>query len=212
MSLHLGDLAPDFTAETTHGPLRFHEWKGTSWAVLFSHPRDFTPVCTTELGAVARLKPEFDRRGTKVIGLSVDSVDTHRAWERDIEDVTHHAVNFPMIGDTGRTVARLYGMIPPSAADSSTVRSAFVISPDHRIKLIVTYPQSTGRNFHEILRAIDSLQLTATYQVSTPADWKQGDDVIILPSVSDEDAARMFPRRWLTSKPYLRVTPQPDLV
>ena len=212
MSLQLGDLAPDFTAETTRGPLRFHEWKGSSWAILFSHPRDFTPVCTTELGAVAGLKPEFDRRGTKVVGLSVDPVETHHAWERDIEDVTRHAVNFPMIGDPTRAVAQLYGMIHPNAADSATVRSVFVIAPDHRIKLIVTYPQSTGRNFHEILRALDSLQLTAAYQVSTPADWKQGDDVIILPSVSDEDAARMFPRRWLTSKPYLRITPQPDLV
>lgn len=211
MTLQLGDLAPDFTAETTHGPLQFHGWKGPAWAVLFSHPRDFTPVCTTELGAVARLKPEFDRRRTKVIGLSVDSVESHRAWERDIEDVTRHAVNFPLIADPDRVVARLYGMIHPNAADNTTVRSVFVIGPDHRVKLTLTYPQSTGRNFQEILRAIDSLQLTADYKVSTPADWKQGDDVIILPSISDEEAARLFPRRWMTSKPYLRVTPQPDI-
>jgi alkyl hydroperoxide reductase subunit AhpC len=180
--------------------------------VLFSHPKDFTPVCTTELGTVARLKPEFDRRRVKVIGLSIDSVETHRAWERDIEDVTRHAVNFPLIGDPERRVAELYGLIHPNAADTTTVRSLFVIGPEHRIKLIVTYPQSTGRNFAEILRVIDSLQLTAAYQVSTPADWKHGDDVIILPSVSEEDAARLFPRRWLTSKPYLRITPQPDFV
>lgn len=212
MTLQLGDLAPDFTAETTHGPIQFHQWKGSSWAVLFSHPRDFTPVCTTELGAVARLKPEFDRRSTMVIGLSVDSVDTHRLWERDIEDVTRHAVNFPMIGDTDRAVARLYGMIQPNATDTTTVRSVFVVGPDNKIKLMITYPQSTGRNFHEILRAIDSLQLTANYRVSTPANWQQGDDVIILPSVTDEEAVKLFPRRWLTSKPYLRITPQPDRV
>lgn len=211
MTLQIGDLAPDFSAETTHGPLQFHQWKGSSWAVLFSHPRDFTPVCTTELGAVARLKPEFERRRTKVIGLSVDSVDTHRAWERDIEEVTRHAVNIPMIGDTDRVIARLYGMLHPNAADTTTVRSVFVIGPDHRIKLTITYPRSTGRNFHELLRAIDSMQLTANYKVSTPANWQHGDDVIILPSVSDEEAATLFPRRWLTSKPYLRITPQPDL-
>ncbi|MGH7484397.1 MAG: peroxiredoxin [bacterium] len=211
MSLRLGDIAPDFSADTTEGTIRFHEWKGNSWAVLFSHPKDFTPVCTTELGAVAALKDEFERRHTKVIGLSVDSVETHRAWEKDILDVTRHSVNFPLIGDVGGVIASLYGMLHPNASDNATVRSAFIIGPDNKIKLMITYPQSTGRNFHELLRALDSLQLTANYKVSTPANWKQGEDVIILPSISDAEAAKLFPRRWITSKPYLRIIPQPDL-
>lgn len=209
MTLQLGDLAPDFTADTTHGPIRFHEWKGKDWAVLFSHPRDFTPVCTTELGAVARLLPEFTKRNCKVIGLSVDPVEAHRRWEADIADVTGYAVNFPMIGDADRKVADLYGMIHPNAADTTTVRSVFVIGPDNRVKLSITYPQSTGRNFGEILRAIDSLQLTATYQVSTPADWVAGEDVIIIPAVSDEQAREKFPHGWRALKPYLRLTQQP---
>lgn len=210
MSLQLGDIAPDFTADTTAGPLRFHEWKGTSWAVLFSHPKDFTPVCTTELGAVAKLKPEFDRRNTKVIGLSVDPVASHVQWEGDIAEVTGNTVNFPMIGDPDRAVAGLYGMIHPNASDTMTVRSVFVIGPDNKIKLTLTYPASTGRNFEEILRVIDSLQLTATYQVSTPADWTDGQDVIIVPAVSDDDAKTKFPKGWVAKKPYLRVTPQPN--
>jgi alkyl hydroperoxide reductase subunit AhpC len=212
VTLRLGDLAPDFTADTTHGRIRFHEWKGDAWAVLFAHPRDFTPVCTTELASVARLKPEFDRRNARILGLSVDPVATHVAWERDIAEVGKQEVNFPLIGDSERAVARLYGMIRPEDAETATVRSLFVIGPDHRVKLMITYPQSTGRNFLEVLRAIDSLQLTANYSVSTPADWKQGDDVIILPSISDADARKKFPRGWKASKPYLRVTPQPDLV
>ncbi len=210
MALQLGDIAPDFTADTTAGSLRFHEWKGTSWAVLFSHPKDFTPVCTTELGAVAKLKPEFDRRNTKVIGLSVDPVTSHVQWEGDIAEVTGNTVNFPMIGDPDRAVAGLYGMIHPNASDTMTVRSVFVIGPDNKIKLTLTYPASTGRNFEEILRVIDSLQLTATYQVSTPADWTDGQDVIIVPAVSDDDAKTKFPKGWVTKKPYLRVTPQPN--
>lgn len=210
MSLQLGDIAPDFTADTTAGSLRFHEWKGTSWAVLFSHPKDFTPVCTTELGAVAKLKPEFDRRNTKVIGLSVDPVASHVQWEGDIAEVTGNTVNFPMIGDPDRAVAGLYGMIHPNASDTMTVRSVFVIGPDNKIKLTLTYPASTGRNFEEILRVIDSLQLTATYQVSTPADWTDGQDVIIVPAVSDDDAKTKFPKGWVAKKPYLRVTPQPN--
>ncbi len=210
MALQLGDLAPDFTADTTTGPLRFHEWKGTSWAVLFSHPKDFTPVCTTELGAVAKLKPEFDRRNTKVIGLSVDPVASHVQWEGDIAEVTGNTVNFPMIGDPDRTVAGLYGMIHPNASDTATVRSVFVIGPDHKVKLTLTYPASTGRNFEEVLRVIDSLQLTANFQVSTPADWKDGQDVIIVPAVSDDDAKTKFPKGWVAKKPYLRVTPQPN--
>lgn len=209
MPLQLEDLAPDFVAETTDGSISFHDWKGTAWAVLFSHPKDFTPVCTTELGAVARLKPEFDRRNIKVIGLSVDPVESHRRWEGDIKDVTGAAVNFPMIGDPDRQVASLYGMIHPNAATTATVRSVIVISPDNKIKLMITYPQSTGRNFAEILRAIDSLQLTAKHSVSTPADWQAGEDVIIIPAVSDEEAKTRFPLGWVAKKPYLRVTPQP---
>jgi len=210
MALQLGDVAPDFSADTTHGPIRFHEWKGTSWAVLFSHPKDFTPVCTTELGAAARLKPEFDRRNCKIIGLSVDSVASHHQWEGDITDVTGQVVNFPMIGDPDRAVSNLYGMIHPNANDTMTVRSVFVIGPDHKVKLMLTYPASTGRNFDEILRVVDSLQLTANYQVATPADWQSGQDVIIVTAVSDQDAKTKFPKGFVAKKPYLRVTPQPD--
>ena len=210
MALQLGDPAPDFTAETTEGKLNFYEFLGDSWGVLFSHPRDFTPVCTTELGAVARLKDEFDKRNTKVIGLSVDPVDSHEKWADDIEQTQGARVNFPLIGDPDRSVADLFGMIHPNASDTTTVRSVFVVGPDKKVKLTLTYPQSTGRNFEEILRVIDSLQLTANYQVSTPADWKDGDDVIILPAVSDEDAKGKFPKGWDAQKPYLRVTPQPN--
>ena len=210
MAIRLGDDAPDFTADTTQGPVSFHQWKGNSWAVLFSHPKDFTPVCTTELGAVAALKPEFDKRNTKIIGLSVDPVESHRKWEGDIRDVTGHTVNFPMIGDPDRSVASLYDMVHPNASDTMTVRSVFVIGPDNKVKLTLTYPAATGRNFQELLRLIDSLQLTAGYSVATPADWKQGDDVIIVTSVSDEDAKKKFPKGFEAKKPYLRVTPQPS--
>ena len=209
MAIRLGDIAPDFTAETTMGPVSFHDWKGNSWAVLFSHPKDFTPVCTTELGRAAQLKPEFEKRNCKIIGLSVDPVDSHQRWEGDIKEVTGHEVNFPMIGDPDRKVSILYDMIHPNAADNVTVRSVFIVGPDHKVKLTITYPQSTGRNFDEILRVIDSLQLTAGHQVSTPVDWKQGEDVIIIPAVSDEDARKKFPKGWVAKKPYLRVTPQP---
>jgi len=208
MSLQLGDEAPDFTAETTEGTIRFHEWLGDRWGVLFSHPKDFTPVCTTELGAVAKLKPEFDKRNTKVIGISVDPLDSHEGWAKDIKDVTGAAPNFPMIADPDRKVAGLYGMIHPNAADTTTVRSVFIVGPDKKVKLTLTYPQSTGRNFEELLRVIDSLQLTAGHKVSTPADWKQGEDVIIVPAVSDEEAKERFPG-YKTVKPYLRTTPQP---
>ncbi|HLG06215.1 MAG TPA: peroxiredoxin [Gemmatimonadales bacterium] len=209
MAIRLGDIAPDFTAETTMGPVSFHDWKGNSWAVLFSHPKDFTPVCTTELGRAAQLKPEFEKRNCKIIGLSVDPVDSHQRWEGDIKEVTGHEVNFPMIGDPDRKVSILYDMIHPNAADNVTVRSVFIVGPDHKVKLTITYPQSTGRNFDEIIRVIDSLQLTAGHQVSTPVDWKQGEDVIIIPAVSDEDARKKFPKGWVAKKPYLRVTPQP---
>lgn len=210
MSIRLGDEAPNFTAETTQGPLDFHKWKGTSWAVLFSHPKDFTPVCTTELGALAGLKGEFDRRNTKVIGLSVDPVDSHVKWEGDIEEVTGHAVNFPMIADPDKTIANLYGMIHPNAGDTMTVRSVFIVAPDNKVRLTLTYPASTGRNFQELLRVIDSMQLTASHSVATPADWKDGDDVIVMNSVSDEDARKKFPKGVVAKKPYLRVTPQPN--
>ena len=209
MAVRLGDEAPDFTAETTEGRINFHQWKGASWAVLFSHPRDFTPVCTTELGAVAALKPEFDARETKVIGLSVDPLEGHHRWKDDIRDVTGHSLNFPLIADPDRTVANLYDMIHPNASDTATVRSVFVIGADNKVKLTLTYPASTGRNFQELLRVIDSLQLTARHSVATPADWKQGEDVIIVPAVSDEDARTRFPRGFVAKKPYLRVTPQP---
>jgi alkyl hydroperoxide reductase subunit AhpC len=208
MALQLGDEAPDFTAETTEGTVHFHEWLGDKWGVLFSHPKDYTPVCTTELGAVAKLKPEFEKRNAKVIGLSVDPLDSHKGWSKDIKDVTGTAPNFPMIADQDRTVAGLYGMIHPNAADTTTVRSVFVIGPDKKIKLTLTYPASTGRNFEELVRVLDSLQLTAKHQVSTPSDWKQGEDVIIVPAVSDEDAQKRFPG-FTTVKPYLRTTPQP---
>jgi thioredoxin-dependent peroxiredoxin len=209
MALRLGDIAPDFTAPTTQGDISFHDWLGTSWGVLFSHPKDFTPVCTTELGRVAKLKPEFDKRNVKVIGLSVDNVDSHVKWEGDIEETQGTAVNFPMIGDSDRKVADLYDMIHPNANDTMTVRSVFVIGADKKIKLMITYPASTGRNFDEILRVIDSLQLTAQYKVATPVDWKSGGDVIIGSAVTDEEAKTLFPQGWTTVKPYLRVLPQP---
>ncbi|MCC7042875.1 MAG: peroxiredoxin [Acidobacteria bacterium] len=209
MALRLGDVAPNFTAETTEGTIDFHQWKGSSWAVLFSHPRDFTPVCTTELGAVANLKPEFARRNTKVIGLSVDPLESHGRWVQDIRDVTGATVNFPMIADPDQKVATLYDMIHPNASDTATVRSVFVIGPDNKIKLTLTYPASTGRNFQELLRVIDSLQLTAKHQVATPADWNAGEDVIITMAVSDEDAQKRFPG-YVAKKPYLRITPQPE--
>ena len=210
MAIRLGDEAPDFVADTTEGPIQFHAWKAGSWAVLFSHPKDFTPVCTTELGAVAALKPEFDRRGVKVLGLSVDPLDSHRRWVGDIRDVTGHALNFPLIADPERTVARLYDMIHPNASETFTVRSVFVIGPDNKVKLTLTYPASTGRNFPELLRAIDSLQLTAGYAVATPADWRDGEDVIVSAAITDEEARVRFPRGFVTKKPYLRVTPQPN--
>jgi len=210
MALRLGDIAPDFTADTTEGKIDFYQWKGNSWAVLFSHPKDFTPVCTTELGALAKLKNDFDKRNTKVIGLSVDPVDSHQRWAGDIQDVTGAALNYPLIADPDRKIAQLYDMIHPNASETVTVRSVFIVGPDNKIKLTLTYPQSTGRNFAELLRVIDSLQLTANYSVSTPADWKQGEDVIIVPAVSDEDARKKFPKGFTAKKPYLRVTPQPD--
>ncbi len=208
MTIQLGDVAPDFTAESTEGEIHFHDFLGDSWGVLFSHPADFTPVCTTELGRVAALKGEFEKRNTKVVGLSVDPLDKHAAWSQDIEDVTGHKLNFPLIADKNHEVADLYGMIHPNASDTMTVRSVFVIGPDKKVKLTLTYPAATGRDFGEILRTIDSLQLTAKYKVATPADWKQGEDVIITTAVSDEEAAERFPG-YETVKPYLRKTPQP---
>jgi len=208
-ALQLGDIAPDFEADTTEGPIRFHAWLGNSWGVLFSHPKDFTPVCTTELGYTARLKPEFDKRGVKVIGLSVDPLDAHRQWSKDIEETQGTAPNFPMIADPGRKIAGLYDMIHPNASDTLTIRSAFIIGPDKKIKLSINYPASTGRNFVEILRVIDSLQLTAKHQVATPVNWKSGEDVIIVPSVSDEEARKKYPGGWKAPKPYLRIIPQP---
>ena len=209
MTVRLGDTAPDFTADTTQGTINFHEWLGDSWGVLFSHPKDFTPVCTTELGYVARIKPDFDKRNVKVIGLSVDPVDSHVKWEADIAETQGTAVNFPMIGDGDKKVSDLYEMIHPNASDTMTVRSVFIIGPDKKIKLSLTYPASTGRNFDEILRVIDSLQLTAKFKVATPANWVNGDDVIIGAAVSDEDAKTLFPQGWKTVKPYLRVLAQP---
>lgn len=211
MAVRLGDTAPDFTADTTQGPINFHEWLGDSWGVLFSHPKDFTPVCTTELGYVAKIKPEFDKRNVKVIGLSVDPVDSHKQWEQDIAETQGSPVNFPMIGDPDRKVADLYDMIHPAASDTATVRSVFVIGPDKKVKLTITYPASTGRNFDEILRVIDSLQLTAGYKVATPANWQHGNDVIIVPAVSNDEAKELFPNGWDEQKPYLRVTKQPNL-
>jgi alkyl hydroperoxide reductase subunit AhpC len=209
MALQLGDDAPDFTAESTEGTIRFHEYLGNGWGVLFSHPKDFTPVCTTELGRVAALKPEFDKRNTKVVGLSVDPLDSHKGWANDIKETQGHALNFPLLADPDRKVANLYGMIHPNASDTFTVRSVFVVGPDKKIKLTLTYPASTGRNFDEILRVIDSLQLTAKHKVATPSDWKQGEDVIIVPSVSDADAKSLFPTGWKTVRPYLRLVAQP---
>ncbi|HEY8545700.1 MAG TPA: peroxiredoxin [Acidimicrobiales bacterium] len=209
MSIRLGDDAPNFTAETTEGTLDFYEWKGDSWAVLFSHPKDYTPVCTTELGRVAALKPEFDKRNVKVIGLSVDPLDSHHGWKQDIADVTGSELNYPLIADEDKKVADLYDLIHPNASDTATVRSVFVIGPDNKVKLTLTYPASTGRNFDELLRVIDSLQLTANHSVATPADWKHGEDVIIVPALSDEEAKEKFPQGWEAKKPYLRVTKQP---
>jgi alkyl hydroperoxide reductase subunit AhpC len=218
MTLKINDIAPDFEADTTEGRLKFHEWIGDKWAVLFSHPKDFTPVCTTELGYMAKIKPEFDKRGVKIIGLSVDPVDKHASWANDIKETQGHAPNYPMIGDTDYNVAKLYGMLPASvsgdaskrtATDNLTVRNVFVIGPDKKIKLILVYPMTTGRNFDEVLRVIDSLQLSAKHKVATPANWKQGEDVIIAGSVSDEDAKKTYPNGWKAPKPYLRVVPQP---
>jgi alkyl hydroperoxide reductase subunit AhpC len=211
MILQLGDTAPDFSADTTEGPIRFHEWLGNSWGILFSHPADFTPVCTTELGEVARIKSEFDKRNTKVIAVSVDDVESHRRWVPDINETQHTQVNFPIIGDEGGKVAELYGMIHPKADDKQTVRSVFIIGPDKKIKLIITYPASTGRNFQEIIRVLDSLQLTANYSVSTPVNWEYGEDCIISTSVSDEEIPAKFPKGHKRVKPYLRITPQPNL-
>jgi len=218
MGLRIGDLAPNFDAETTEGPIHFHEWIGDSWAVLFSHPKDFTPVCTTELGYMAKIKPEFDKRNTKIIGLSVDPVSKHDGWARDIEETQGFAPNYPMIGDTELKVAKLYGMLPAelqgsadgrTAADNQTVRNVFVVGPDKKIKLILVYPMTTGRNFDEVLRVIDSLQLTAKHKVSTPVNWHQGEDVIIAGSVSDEDAKKTYPDGWKAPRPYIRIVPQP---
>jgi alkyl hydroperoxide reductase subunit AhpC len=218
MALPIGAVAPDFEAETTDGKIRFHDWIGNSWAMLFSHPKDFTPVCTTELGALARLKPEFDKRGVKLMGLSVDPVDRHSKWAEDIKETQGAAPNYPMIGDTDYNVSKLYDMLPASTsgdplkrtpADNLTVRNVFVIGPDKKVKLVLVYPMTTGRNFQEILRAIDSLQLTAKHSVSTPADWKQGEDVIISGSVSDEQAKQTYPQGWKSPKPYIRIVPQP---
>jgi len=209
MAIRLGDEAPDFTAPTTQGEIHFHEWLGDSWGILFSHPKDFTPVCTTELGYIAKIKPEFDKRNVKVIGLSVDSLESHEKWGADIQETQGTAVNFPMIGDPDRKVADLYDMVHPNANDTLTVRSVFVIGPDKKVKLMITYPAATGRNFDEILRVIDSLQLTANYKVATPVNWKEGEDVIIGSAVSDEEAKQLFPQGWTTVKPYLRTLPQP---
>jgi thioredoxin-dependent peroxiredoxin len=209
MAIRLGDTAPDFTAETTEGTIKFHEWLGDSWGVLFSHPKDFTPVCTTELAEAAKLKPEFDKRNVKVLALSVDSVEDHKRWTGDIEETQGKAPNYPIIGDPDRKVSDLYDMIHPNANDTLTVRSVFVIGPDKKVKLTLTYPASTGRNFDELLRVIDSLQLTAKHQVATPANWTEGDEVIIVPSLSNEEAKSKFPGGWRELKPYLRMVPQP---
>ncbi len=217
-ALQIGSVAPDFEAETTEGRIRFHDWIGDSWAVLFSHPKDFTPVCTTELGAMAKLKPEFDRRRTKIVGLSVDPVSSHKKWSDDIAETQGQAPNFPMIGDPNLEVSKLYGMLPAdlegtcdgrTAADNQTVRNVFVIGPDKKIKLILVYPMTTGRNFAEVLRVIDSMQLTAAHRVATPVNWKQGEDVIIAGSVSDDEARKIYPDGWNAPRPYLRIVPQP---
>jgi len=218
MALHIGDDAPDFTAETTQGKIRFHEWIGDSWAILFSHPKDFTPVCTTELGYMAKLQPDFAKRNTKVIGLSIDPVDDHQRWAKDIEETQGYAPNYPMIGDADLSVATLYDMIHPNASakkegrtavDNATIRSVFIVGPDKKIKLVLTYPMSTGRNFDEVLRVLDSLQLTAKHKVATPVNWKSGEDVIIVPAVSDDEARKKYPEGWKSPKPYLRIVPQP---
>ncbi len=218
MTLRIGDMAPDFEADTTEGHIKFHDWIGDSWAVLFSHPKDFTPVCTTELGYMAKLKPEFDKRHTKVIGLSVDPVDNHKRWSADIKETQGHAPNYPMIGDTTLEISKQWGMLPAelkgtsegrTPADNQTVRNVFVVGPDKKIKLIIAYPMTTGRNFDEVLRVIDSLQLTAKHKVATPVNWKQGEDVIIVGSVSDDDAKKVYPQGWKAPKPYLRIVPQP---
>jgi len=209
MSLRLGDTAPDFAAVTTEGPIKFHDWVADGWAILFSHPHDFTPVCTTELGYVARLKPELDKRRVKAIGLSIDPLDAHLGWAADIKETQGHALNFPIVADPERTVANLYGMIHPAHDEVYTVRTVFVIDPKKKVRLMITYPQTTGRNFDEILRVIDSLQLTDAHRVATPVNWKQGEDVIIVPAVSDDEARAKFPRGWRALKPYLRITPQP---
>ena len=219
MPLRIGDDVPDFTAQTTEGPINLHEWIGDGWAVLFSHPKDFTPVCTTELGYMAGLKPEFDKRSCKIIGLSIDSVEDHKAWSKDIEETQGHAVNYPIIGDTNLEVAKLFDMIHPNAkgeakertaVDNQTVRSVFVIGPDKKVKAMITYPMSTGRNFDEVLRVLDSCQLTAKHQVATPVNWNRGDDVIIVTAVSDEEAKEKFPQGWRAPKPYLRIVAQPE--
>lgn len=209
MSLRLGDEAPDFTAETTEGNVSFHDWMGDNWAILFSHPKDFTPVCTTELGEAARLKPEFEKRGVKIMGLSVDPSDSHAKWAEDIRETQGQALNFPVIADHDKKVATLYDMIHPNVSETFTVRSVFVIGPDKKIKATLTYPASSGRNFEEILRLVDSCQLTAKYSVATPVNWKQGEDCIIVPALSDEQAKEKFPGGWKTLKPYLRIVPQP---
>jgi thioredoxin-dependent peroxiredoxin len=218
MRLTIGDTAPDFEATTTEGPIRFHEWLGDSWGILFSHPKDFTPVCTTELGYMARLKPNFEQRNVKIIGLSVDPVENHVKWSADIRDTQGHAPNYPMIGDTDLHISKLYGMLPAeagescegrTAVDNQTVRNVFVVGPDKKIKLVIVYPMSTGRNFDEVLRVIDSMQLTAKHKVATPVNWQPGQDVIILPAVSDDEARKKFPDGWQSPKPYLRIVPQP---
>ncbi len=221
MAIRLGDEAPDFTAETTEGTINFHEYLGDGWGILFSHPKDFTPVCTTELGYMASLKPEFEKRNVKIVGLSVDPVENHKRWSADIADATGHSPNYPMIGDTDLTISKLYDMLPAAvegnsegrtAVDNMTVRNVFVVGPDKKVKLVIVYPMSTGRNFDEVLRVIDSLQLTAQYSVATPVNWKDGEDCIIVPAVTDEQAKEKFPAGWKTIKPYLRVTPQPNKV
>ncbi|MGX7874122.1 peroxiredoxin [Mesorhizobium sp. ORM6] len=218
MSLRIADTAPDFTAETTHGPISFHDWLGTSWGILFSHPKDFTPVCTTELGYMAKLKPEFDKRGVKIIGLSVDPVERHAGWADDIAETQGHAPNFPMIGDPMLAIAKLYDMLPATtgdsaegrtAADNQTVRHVYVIGPDKKIKLMIAYPMTTGRNFDEILRVVDSMQLTARHRVATPVNWRQGEEVIIAGSVSNDEAKLLYPEGWKQPKPYIRIVPQP---
>jgi thioredoxin-dependent peroxiredoxin len=220
MALQLGEIVPDFTADTTEGRISLHQWLGDSWGVLFSHPKDFTPVCTTELGTMARLKPEFDKRNTKIIGLSIDPVENHAKWALDIQEVQGHAPNFPMLGDTTLEIAKLYGMLPAStegtsegrtAMNNQTVRTVFVIGPDKKLKLMIAYPMTTGRNFHEVLRVIDSMQLTANHKVATPANWEVGEDVIIAGSVSDDDAKKAYPEGWRAPRPYLRFVPQPGI-